>query len=640
MGLICGQWTFEGTSATPLPIDSTADASSAACIFCDEGVRLSVRGFPVAEFGPRSVRDSKSVLVWDGRLDNARDLAQELGMSLHGNSEDVTVVAAAYESWKTEAFRKMKGDWAVTVWNATERSLILARDPMGMRPLFYALTPGVVHWSNSLSWLIETGTADLSLNHEYLAGWLAFFPAAHLTPYSGILAVPPSCFVQLQPKGVTIRKYWEFEPGKILRYRADSEYEEHFRSLFTQSVRRRLRSELPILAELSGGMDSSSIVSVADALLKHEQGLTPRLDTLSYYDDNEPNWNERPYFSLVEVKRGREGIRVQLDLAQDWAPIFENQGFAAVPAELGKASTNRMSLVELLRSRDYGAILSGIGGDEFTGGVPTPIPELADLLAAGKFCSLAHQLKSWSLSQRRPWIHLLLETARTFAPFFATSMPARRPPVWLNQRFQRRYRQALLGYDKRLLFWGHRPSFQENLSAVEALRRQLAASSVNPEEIAEKRYPFLDVDFLQFLFRIPREQLVQPGRRRSLMRRALAGIVPEEILNRKRKAYVARSPMLAIVTRWQDLQPLTHDMVAESLGIVSSPAFRGTLENIREGRGMAVVAVQRMLLLERWLRNLADEGAFSKVSQSQKSEAQPLGALRSLSSDAKRVSAS
>lgn len=96
------------------------------------------------------------------------------------------------------------------------------------------------------------------------------------------------------------------------------------------------------------------------------------------------------------------------------------------------------------------------------------------------------------------------------------------------------------------------------------------------------------------------------------MRRSLAGIVPDEILNRKRKAYVTRAPRTAIAAHWKDIQSLTHDMIAESLGIVSSAAYRQSLEDVRSGREMAIVPIQRMLSLESWLRNLSRWGVLPK----------------------------
>ena len=94
------------------------------------------------------------------------------------------------------------------------------------------------------------------------------------------------------------------------------------------------------------------------------------------------------------------------------------------------------------------------------------------------------------------------------------------------------------------------------------------------------------------------------------MRRSLAGIVPDEILHRKRKAYVTRAPRAAIAAHWLDLQSLTHGMLAESLGIVSAAAFRRALDEIRHGKELSIVPIHRMLLLECWLRNLLQWGVL------------------------------
>lgn len=614
MQLLHGQWTFDhALGIAPRQDEQFAQNLEAPRTFRDRGISFTACGPAAATMrGDSSGTNrmaSNPVVVWNGRLDNARDLQGELGLAPDVNCPDVDVVVSAYARWGTDAFRRIKGDWALQVWDAPRRCLTLAKDPVGTRPLFYAYTPQGVTWSSSLAWLVRNVPAVPDLNLEYLAGWLAFFPSAALTPYSRIQAVPPSHFVQFENQRAILRRYWDFEERESMGLRDDFAYEERFRTFFTNSVRRRLRSAEPMLAELSGGMDSSSIVCVADALLLDETGLTPRLDTLSYYDDEEPNWNERPYFALVEKKRGREGRHVPIDSSHYAAALAETQDFAVVPAELGRTTGRRNTVSDFIRSQGYQGVLCGIGGDEFTGGVPTPVPELADLLTAGEMRRFTGQLMQWALSQRRPWIHILFDTLKSFAPpFLGRLSGVRKPPSWLTPGFCRRYRSVLNGYDEPLTLWGNRPSFQENISAVDALRRQLSASHVGSEDPAERCYPYLDCDFLQFLFNVPREQLVKPGRRRALMRRSLAGIVPEEILNRKRKAFVSRAPRTFIAAHWEHIQSMSRDMILESLGIVSAAAFRQCLEDVRHGKEVPIVPVQRTLSLECWLRNLAHCG--------------------------------
>ena len=546
-------------------------------------------------------------ILWYGRLDNAADLARELGLPSYRSGDEAAIVAGAYRRWGVDTFSKLIGDWSLVLWDPRDQSLLLARDFIGLRPLYYSFASHTFAWSSSLDHLLRNPVCPLDLDLEYLAGWLSLFPRAEATPYSGIRAVPPAAFVQVRSRGVSIHKYWNFDPGKNIRLRDDSEYEEQFRWHFANAVRRRLRSHRPLLAELSGGMDSSSIVCVADRLITHETGLTPRLDTMSCFDDSEPNWNERPYFTAVETQRGRQGHHVPADATERLRALLDYTGSAATPAECGERTHGSNGVPALIAAQGYAALLSGIGGDEFTGGVPTAVPELADLLAGFHPGAFVRQAMSWALTQRRPLIHLSVETLLAFAPPVLTlNRSRRRLPAWVIPTFGRRYRDALHGYQQRLQFSGPLPSFQENLSTLEAIRRQIASSNLFPAPGCEKRFPFLDRDLLEFLFAIPRQQIIKPGRRRFLMRQSLAGIVPQEILDRKRKAYITLAPRAALASLWPNVLRTTTNMLSESLGLVSSHVFRQSLENLRDGIPAAIVPLFRTLALECWLRNLAN----------------------------------
>jgi len=122
--------------------------------------------------------------------------------------------------------------------------------------------------------------------------------------------------------------------------------------------------------------------------------------------------------------------------------------------------------------------------------------------------------------------------------------------------------------------------------------------------IFETRYPFLDRSLLEFVFSIPREQLVRPGERRSLMRRALTGIVPKEILDRRRKAFM-RGPLVAATTDLPVLLRNSGPLHIEELGVVNTNNLISTLENARGHSNVPVVPLIRMLTLERWLRSLS-----------------------------------
>jgi asparagine synthase (glutamine-hydrolysing) len=619
MSVQFGMWSLD---SSPTHRDALERASSELAPYGPDGeaiysranVTIMYRAFHTTkesrwESQPH-VSASGRAFTWDGRLDNRTNLLAELGAVRSSDTADVSIVAASYERWGTGCFEKLLGDWALSVWDPNERSLTLAKDPIGTRHLYYAVDKYQVIWSTILDPLVRLQTRAIELDREYIAGWLSFFPAAHLTPYLGIHSVPPSSFAIVREGKVSVNVYWDFDPRKRIRYPRDAEYEEHFRAVFRESVERRLRSDSPVLAELSGGMDSSSIVCVADASVACGRAETPRLDTLSYYNDSEPNWNERPYFARVEEKRGRSGCHIDTSSQPIFRLDFESERLLPTPNSSGRSlAPIDQEFRDSMRSQGNRVVLSGIGGDEVLGGVPTPTPELEDLLRRARLKTLARKLKVWAIDKRRPWLHLLFEAARGFFPAGLVGVPKhRRPPSWLDPGFRKRHAAALAGYEPRLKLFGPLPSFQENLATLDGLRRQLECSALPREPHYEKRYPYLDRSLLEFLYAIPRDQLVRPGQRRSLMRRALVGIVPKEILNRKRKAFMARAPLEAISAEWPRVVEISEHMLMSSLGIIRSSEFREALATARNGQEVPIVSLLRVISIEIWLRNLVNRG--------------------------------
>ena len=144
------------------------------------------------------------------------------------------------------------------------------------------------------------------------------------------------------------------------------------------------------------------------------------------------------------------------------------------------------------------------------------------------------------------------------------------------------------------------------MSTLDALRRQLACSMVPSEFLYEKWYPYLDRTLLEFLFAIPSQQLVRPGQRRSLMRRALAGIVPDEVVNRRRKASLARGPVEAIFEASTRLAALGRQLTSDALGVVNEGAFYAAAKSARDGQTGSVIPLIRTIGIESWLNHLSE----------------------------------
>jgi asparagine synthase (glutamine-hydrolysing) len=635
MSVQFGRWNFEGQPPSPEYIDKVGavlapygpDSSES---YSKGGIKILYRAFHTTKESRRekqpSISPSGAVITWDGRLDNRADLIGELRDSLTVNSTDVAIVAAAYEEWAANCLGKLIGDWALSIWNPRERSLLLAKDPIGAKHLYYSFEKDHVTWSTILDPLVLFARRTFEICEEYIAGWFASTsPAAHLTPYIGIHAVPPSSSVLLRPgkHGVKriVSKYWDFDPGRRICYRTDAEYEEHFRSVFSQAVQRRLRSDRPVLAELSGGMDSSSIVCMADRVIAHGQAECPRLDTISWYDSSIPNWDDPVYFAKAEGKRGRTGFHIDLhqfktkeaDSQNVFGSESERDRFAATPMPLPSGA--RVEFVKqyaaYMSSQGHLVTLSGIGGEEATGGdVPTPTPELQNLLARTRFLTLARQLNAWATKMRKPRLSVLWDAIRGFClPFSVPPVSQGMGPApWLHPGFVRRNRAALCGYPSRVKLFNSLPSFQHNLRALDVDRRLVALFTLHREMLRDARYPYLDRDLLEFAYAIPREQIVGVGRRRFLMKRALSGIVPDELLNRKRKTFdpQEQGTLNETSAEWASLaeRPRT---ISSSIGIIDSDQFWKVLQKSSCNEGAPIQSLKRTLTLESWLRHLAKQ---------------------------------
>jgi asparagine synthase (glutamine-hydrolysing) len=636
MSVQFGRWNFEGQPPAPDYVEKVCatlapygpDSNES---YSDGGVRIIYRAFHTTKEAHREkqpcICPSGAVITWDGRLDNRTDLISELSDSLTVNSTDVAIVTAAYEKWGTNCFAKLIGDWALSVWNPRERSVLLVKDPIGTRHLYYSFDNNQVTWSTILDPLVRFAGKTFVLNEEYIAGWFSMFPAVDLTPCIGIHSVPPSSSVLLRPGRRIVSKYWDFDPGNHIRYRTDAEYEEHFRTVFATAVQRKLRSDRPVLAELSGGMDSSSIVCMADTVIARGTAECPRLDTISWFDDSydhlEPDMNERPYFTKVEEKRNRVGLHIDIGVLRQaeakeegsrksFESEFDNDRFAATPVPNEYLSKHLKQYAAYMKLQGHRVTLSGIGGDEPNGGgVPTPTPELQDLLARARFVTLAHQLNAWAAKIRKRRLPLLWEavhgffSARVDLPKEMCSIP------WLHPGFVRRNHPALCAYPFRVKLFGPLPSFQDHIDKLDANRRFVSHCVLNSELLREIRYPYYDRDFLEFMYAIPREQIVRVGQRRSLMKRALVGVVPNELLNRKRKAFAPPRQTTDSLTAWPSLVEIGQHIRSSSVGIVDRDRFAEALLKARHNEDVPIGSLRRTLILESWLGHLTTQGILA-----------------------------
>lgn len=546
------------------------------------------------------------ILCWDGRLDNRDELIFELRERLEGDLTDAGIVMGAYLNWGIKFLPRIVGDFALSLWDPNSSSLILARDVIGSHDLFFTTSEQRVIWSTDLDVLLDASGIQVAVDDQYIAGYLTRGADPDRTPFKNIEAVPPAHSVVITRGHIQKHQYWGLDPDRKIRYRPDSEYEEHFRSLFSEAVKCHLRADGPVWADLSGGLDSSSIVCMADQLIRNGEAQAPSLETVSCIRDQSPSSNELKFIRCVEERIGKEGHHLPESEFQVLDPLCSEP--SVIPNALDIFASYHGEVDRLMKHNGARVRLCGNGGDEICNSVPKPSAQLADLLMQGQLRQLHQSLRTWSHDRKKPYLNLLWHD--TLMPVLPRTVQVllghrlvRQLPQWLNPEFVRRTNLRELVLGPRDTFGFELPSSRGQSVSFLCATRELAAGYIRTLQTVEIRLPFLYPPLVEFMQAIPREQRARVGETRSLQRRALRDLLPPEILNRTGKGIPAEAIMRALVREYPRIKALLLDSYVARYGYVDQRPLTAAVERIPYG-DKRCAEITRLIPLEYWLRSL------------------------------------
>lgn len=541
------------------------------------------------------------ILCWDGRLDNRDELRRTLGEGQANSRSEAAIALDCYKRWGIKFVSLLVGDYAVCVWDPQTNSLLLARDPVGTRTLFYHATRKRISWSSDIEGLISILNIRLEVDDEYVAGFLAFEPDPALSPYKSIRSVPPGNTLTVTDATFRVQEFWRLDPRHHIRYRTDAEYEEHFRHLFRDAVRCRLQVNGSVLAELSGGLDSSSIVCMSDEILAAGNATASSLETVSFVY-NASSSDERRFIKSVEEKRGRPGIHLLED--EYWLlPPDPTECPASIPTPEDCCPERRRQLQKAMRDVGAQVLLSGHGGDHLLWSEAEASPELADLASKFKLIQLHHRISSFCKVEKQTYVNLLWRGA--FLPMLPRRLRANfeftEIPSWIDQRFMARvnFRDLLLGPPAESAF--SLPSAREHCAMVRSAIWGTSAGYYQQRNI-EVRFPFLHRPLIEFCVSIPMEQKLRPAETRSIQRRALRNLLPAIILNRRSKRGPEEVFIRALRRRWPYLSEIFADARVCAWGYAEPRALGEALKRARHGAELHTFRLMRTIALEFWLR--------------------------------------
>jgi asparagine synthase (glutamine-hydrolysing) len=547
------------------------------------------------------------LVTLDGRLDRREELARRLGC---GPLCEAELVARAYRRWGDEMPAHLVGDFALAVWDAGAQRLLLARDPFGTRPLFYTqAADGSLLWASNVASLRAVAGGDDALDEVWVAGYLAGAIVADRSPFRAVRALGPGHLLTAAPGGaVRSRPFWPSDIEEV-RLAGDGEYEERFISLLTEAVACRLRSSGPVFAELSGGLDSSTIVCLSDRLLRDGGAPADALRTASFVFDEAASSDEREFISAVEAQVDRPAYR----FSDRQAPLLGG-GRAAFecPTTLSTFLPRQRLLDEAMRCAGARVLLSGIGGDDVTvSEVETP-SYLATLALGGRFRVLGRELAAWQRELGKPLAVLVLQGL--ILPLLVGVLRARqRPegralPSWAGARLaqaadlDRRWRLREGTPERHLP-----PAIARRAAGLRAtVAQQVSPRYVEAEALGrEVRYPFLHRPLVELCLALPWEQLARSGETRVLHRRALAGLLPRAVAERRDKRGPDEAMMRALDREWPWLrETFGGDARIYQHGFVAREPFLAALEAARFGLQHAAGSVFQAIELELWLQSL------------------------------------
>ena len=569
--------------------------------------RLSIIDLSDAAREPITSEDGSLWLVFNGEIYNFRELRAELqGRHRFSSQGDAEVILHLYEERGLEMVKALDGMFAFALWDGKRRRLLLGRDRAGKKPLFYHDGGRLFAWASEVKGLLahpgvprerDQGSLPLYLTYGYVPTPRTF--------YEQIRSLPPAHTMVVTEKGTEEpQPYWtvKFRDGEVAD---DREAEERFRSLLQAAVTRRLVADVPLGAFLSGGLDSSAVV----AFMARAAGSRVRTFTIGFAGD--ARYDERPHARTVARHFGTDHTEFvvepgALDLIDRL--VWHHDG------PFGDSSAIPTYLLAELTRKQVTVALNGDGGDEvfagylrFYGGALSESMPRWLFGAADAALSLLpeprdrkHPLRFAKRFAEAGRLPLLERYLRWMSPFPAGAVELMRPellPRADRARITESFEKELGGEAStlaRLLQLNFKTYLLDDL-LVKADRMTMAHG-------LEARSPFLDTALVEFGASLPDRLRMRLGRGKVLLRRAMKGILPPEILARGKMGF---GVPLATWFRG-DLLSLVRDRLLDA----KSPLFEYLLPQLvtslvtrhTSGEADASPQIWTLLTLESWLR--------------------------------------
>jgi hypothetical protein len=549
-----------------------------------------------------------SAITFDGRLDNRQDLLLLLRGALGANTSDRAIAAAAYETWGADGLARLIGDWSLVIWDAARKAILLASDFAGVRPLYYCARGNRVCWSSRLQPLVDWGGAS-EIDDIYVAGMLAHGDCPNRTPYRDVHPVPAGHAVLVTAEGTRIRRFWDLPVANEIRYAHEWEYEDHLRSLFREAVRCRIPADASCLCELSGGLDSSSVVATAAEALRNGEVKPERLVTLTVAHGDSL---DKPFYTAMERFYGLDSIHVS---TEDLPFVTEAATGGARPAFWEPRLKHTAAIARVIGATTY---VTGQLGDLVMGNWWDDSGQVAGLIRKRQLGSAFRQAFAWSKVLRVPVAWILGRAFLSSLPLWLGSAKRCRLTGWTDgpqdteDSIAAAFRKRTGLADTDAFFsreWIHaRPERRKHFRSLMRWLELRSLQAPEPLEHLHYTHPYSHRPLVTFLLSIPADIVCRPGEPRRLMRRAFRELWPPELRQRRSKDGFGGVAL-------DSLRPLANELLRRrrlevvERGYVDSQSLKQRLERLALSLSCNEPQLRQIILLELWLNNLGSRAA-------------------------------
>jgi len=549
--------------------------------FEDEKIALGHRRLSIidlSERGHQPMGRDGLVIVYNGEIYNYIELRKELEQKgyVFSSGTDTEVILFAFKEWGKDCLRRFNGMWAFAIWDKNKKQLFCSRDRYGVKPFYYYFDNSVFAFSSELRpLLLFKKEPDEKAIYEYLTAELADY--SEQTFFKDIKQLEPASYIFLKDNKLEKGKYYGIKPnldlGRFSEKKA-KEHSEEFLELLRDSVRLRLRSDVEVGSCLSGGLDSSAIVSLINRLKENKQ------KTFSFYSDD-PAIDERKYIKEILQNKSIESHYVFCSGNDFWQEIQKVVQDQEEPFRSTSVYA-QWKVMELANKNNIKVLLDGQGADELFG-----YPEQISSFLNQTFLK-ARAIPDFNSS----WL-------RFFLPFSLVYYLRKKKIEelnFLNPDFEKNYKYAeQVSRFSRINF---QQALFEGVTKC-GLRRLLRYEDKNSMAFSiESRIPFLDFRIVDFVFSLPAVYKFHNGFTKYLLRRVSQGLIPEDVRLKKIKLGFATPEEKWLSENRQNILNLFKDPDFRSSKFINRDKVIKKLEN----KNSAVSGLWRFINLELWLK--------------------------------------